>query len=284
MPVILISRGTMSGVNLLVKSLSDHLGYRCVSREDLIVKVNEHGEIANRIVRTIGHATRAYEHFSQLRRSYIILMRLALAEYICDESGCRGNLIYHGYSGHLLLPPMPDTLRVRINAPLEMRVSMTMDRLGCDERKAREHILSEDEKQGRWARFMYGRDIRDPGLYDMVLNLDRLPMRPICMLLESVARDPAFENTGENARAMERLLIATQIEAAAATDPKTEALEISAEVTDERVLLLGPWLEDEQAEAVAGLAAAYAKGRKIDYETGYAPVFDIPAEGRAQAR
>ena len=111
MAIILISRGTMSGVTPLTDSLSKAIGYRSVSREDLVGRVNDHGEIANRIVESIGSATRGYEQFSRLRRPYVILMRLALLEYVVHD-----DLIYHGYSGHLLVPAFQHVLRVRINA------------------------------------------------------------------------------------------------------------------------------------------------------------------------
>lgn len=265
----------MSGVSLLVQSLVKHMGYRDVSREHLVAKVNEHGEIANRIVGAIGTATRAYEQFSQLRRPYIILMRLALLEYIRED-----NLIYHGYSGHLLVPPMPHMLRVRINAPLSMRIPMTMKRLGCDEQRAREHILEEDEQRGRWARFMYGRDIRDPSLYDIVLNMNRLATHAVCGLLRCVVDNPEFKTTAEIAATLECSLVATRIEAAIATDPRTRSLEITARVSDDRVALIGPWLEHEQRETVLAMASANAGGRRVDYDTGYLPVVSLPIEDR----
>jgi two-component system response regulator CpxR len=275
MPIILISRGTMSGVSLLVKSLVDHMGYRNVAREDLVSKVNEHGEIAHRIVGAIGTATRAYEQFSQLRRPYIILMRLALLEYIRDD-----NVIYHGYSGHLLVPPMQHMLRVRINAPLSMRIPMTMERLGCGEQQAREHILGEDEQRGRWARFMYGRDIRDPGLYDIVLNINRLSTRSVCALLQCTVDNPDFKTRPETVAALERSLIAARIEATIATDPRTRDLDITAQVLDDRVALIGPWLEEAQRDTVLAMASVGAAGRRVDYDTGYLPVVGLPIEDR----
>ncbi len=273
MPIILISRGTMSGVSLLVKSLVEHLGYRSLSREDLLSKVNEHGEIANRIVEAIGTATRAYDQFSQLRRPYTILMRLALLEYIRDD-----NLIYHGYSGHLLVPPMQHMLRVRINAPLSMRVPMTMQRLGCDEQHAREYILTEDEQRGRWARFMYGRDIRDPSHYDVVLNIKRLSTPVVCGLLRAAVDNPEFETTPETIAEVERSLIATRIEAAIASDPRTSSLEITAQVSGDSIVLIGPWLEDSQREIVLALAVTYAGGRHVNYESGFVPVVGLPVD------
>jgi two-component system, OmpR family, response regulator CpxR len=273
MPIILISRGTMSGVSMLIHSLAERMGYRSVSREDLISKVDQRGELASRVVEHIGKATRAYEQFSRLRRPYLILMRLALLEYMRDD-----DLIYHGYSGHLLVAPMQHMLRVRINAPLSMRIPMTMARLGCDEHEAREHIASQDETWGRWARFMYGADIRSPGLYDSVINLHRLSTRAVCSLLQCAAKDPAVATRPETILAVERLLISAQIETAIVMDQRTSGLEIKADVSVSRVLLVGPWLEDTQRAMVLQLADGCARGLRVEYETGYIPDFQNPMQ------
>jgi len=120
MPVIFISRGTMSGVHRLVECLQNRTGVRCISVEDLVKIVNRHGEIANRIVDNLATATSAYAQFSDLRWPYVVLMRQAMLEEIRHD-----NLVYHGYSSHLILPNLRHFVRVRIEAPLTMRVDMT---------------------------------------------------------------------------------------------------------------------------------------------------------------
>ena len=271
MSIIMISRGTMSGVHLLVQSLASEHGYRSVSREDLIASVNRHGELANRIVEQIGRATKAYEQFTRLRRPYLILMRLALLEELR-----RDNVVYHGYSGHLLLPPMQNMLLVRINAPTDMRVRMTMDRLGCGEEAARDLIVAEDEHWGRWARFMYGRDIRDPALYDVVVDLRRMPMNVVCAMLEAALKGPRFTTRPETVQELETLLLATRIEAELAADPRVESYEIAARVDDDRVRLVGPWLEESDRALVLEVAHAVAGDHTLEYQPGYEPVAHVP--------
>jgi cytidylate kinase len=261
----------MSGVRLVAKSLVERMGYRSLSREDLIARVNQHGEIANQVVEHVGNATRAYDEFSQLRRPYVILMRLALLECIRDD-----NVVYHGYSGQLLVPPLSHMLRVRVNASLALRLRMTMDRLGCDEKAAREYVQTQDEARIRWARFMYGRDIRDPELYDVMVNLNRLPVPVICTLIQTTAAGPHFATTETVRQAVDALLLAGRIEAAVATDERTRGVEITARVDAERVKLVGPWLEESRREVVLSVARSASGGRELEYVTGYEPVMEIP--------
>ena len=100
MAVIFVSRGTMSGVRLLVDRLKDRTGIRCISREDLEEEVNQHGELAKRILEKLDKATSAYDQFSELRWPYLVLMRNALLNEIRQD-----DVVYHGYSGQFLLPP-----------------------------------------------------------------------------------------------------------------------------------------------------------------------------------
>ncbi|MGD8276879.1 MAG: cytidylate kinase family protein [Gemmatimonadota bacterium] len=269
MAVVLISRGTMSGSALLVDRLRQRTGVRCVSREDLVELVNRHGELARRIVDRLGDAARDYEEFCDLRRPYLIFMRAALLEYARED-----DLVYHGFSGHLLLPPIPHFVTVRLQAPPELRVRMTMQRRGCTESEARSFIDRDDEERVRWARFVYGKDIRDPGLYDLCINLKRTGAEAAGNIVEGVMADPAWQATPESEATVERLWLATRIEAALLTDPRTDAIEAGARVSNGRVTITGPYLDDARRDAVVEIASGVARASDVEYECGFLPEFD----------
>jgi hypothetical protein len=263
MPVVLISRGTMSGGRALGECLARRLGARCVSREDLVASVDTHGAHAKKVLESLERATRAYQQFSQLRRPYIILMRLALLEFVRE-----GNVVYHGHAGHLLVPGLACCLRVRINAPMALRVRNAVERLGLAEPEAHEAVLREDEERLRWARFMYGRDIRDPQLYDVTFSLDRLSLAAICAMLAGVATSPDLEPGPDARAAVETLYLATRVEAALVTHPDTLALEVGAEARGGNVLLEGPYLDPPGVERVLEVARAVPGVTAVEYQPG----------------
>ena len=270
MPVLFISRGSMSGVRLVVDCLQAHAQTRSVSREDLVAVVNRHGELAGRVVEQLATAVHAYDQFSKLRRPYVVLMRLALLENIRED-----NVVYHGYSGHFLLPDLRHFVRVRIDAPLAKRIPMTMDRLGCDERDAREYIAQEDERRLRWARFMYGRDVRDTSHYDLWINLSRTNLEAACSVLERVMELPQFQADEASQAEVERLLLAARVEAELVSDPRTHTLEIHADTVPGGVELMGPYVEPEQLEVVNEIAARVEGGNVVRYTPGYAPTLGM---------
>ncbi len=271
MPVIFISRGTMSGVHRLIDCLHDRSGLRCISVEDLAKIVDRHGEIATRIVGKLATATSAYAQFSELRWPYIVLMRQAMLEEIRHD-----NIVYHGYSSHLILPSVCHFVRVRIEAPLNMRVEMTMQRLECDEEKAREYIREEDENRVKWARFMYAQDIRNTMLYDLTLNMGHMTLEAACGIVEDLMKEPDFQATSESQAEVDRLYLTTTIEEALVTDPRTASLEIRATGDGiSGICLVGPYLDDPEIEIVLEVARSVPGFDAIQYIPGYAPILEI---------
>jgi Cytidylate kinase-like family len=270
MAVIFVSRGTMSGVHLLMECLYERTGIRRISREDLEEVVNRHGEVAKRILERLDKATSAYDQFSELRWPYLVLMRNALLYEIRQD-----NVIYHGYSGHLLLPPVRHIVKVRIEAPLDLRVSMTMKRLGCDEKSARDYISEADDYRVKWARFMYGRDIRNSLLYDLTLNLGHMTLEAACGILECIMSEKDFQASSESHAEVERLYLATNVEVALITEPRTQTLEISAAVQDDGIELIGPYLEERDLSAVKEVAGGVAGVKNVRYSPGYAPSLEV---------
>ncbi len=268
MSVVMISRGTMSGVTRLVERLEGCTGWRCISREDLVALVNRQGALAQRIVDQLGRAIQAYDQFCDLRRPYVILMRTALLEYARE-----GDLIYHGYSGHLLVPPIRHFHRVRINAPPALRLEMTMERLHCSEEEARDYIERYDDQRIQWARFMYGTDIRDPSLYEVCLNLERMSLDTASRVICALAEDPEAQATPDSQERVERLLLASQVEAALVADTRTADIEASAQASGDRVAVTGPYLEDYQMDTVREVASGVPGVGEVSYEPGFASPF-----------
>ena len=270
MPVALISRGTMSGGETLARCLAGRLSLRHICREDLIAVLDSRGEHAKRVRASLDRATRAYDQFSQLRRPYLILMRFALLGFIRE-----GNVVYSGYAGHLLVPKTPCCMRVRISAPMPMRIRKAMERLGLPEEEARELVLREDDERVRWARFMYGRDIRDPHLYDIWVSLDEMSVETISAMIVAGLAEKQYQLAPEAERVLNDLYLGTSVEAALVSDARTLSLEIAARSQDGSVLIEGPFLEDHQLADVLEVVRSVEGVRSVEYQPGCVSSFEL---------
>jgi cytidylate kinase len=224
--------------------------------------------LATRVTAEVGRAIQSYERFSELRRPYQILMKRALLEY-----ARQGRLVYFGYSGHLLLEKVTHFVRIRLIAPMELRIARTRQRLGFSEEEAREYVHRMDEERLRWARLMYGPDVRDPALYDLCLNVERLSLEGACEMLRKVMHQADFQPTPESVAQVENGYIATQALASLVTDSRTFRLELSASVQDGQLRLVGPYLLDSDMRTVLSIAGSVPGVRDVRYEPGYAPAF-----------
>jgi cytidylate kinase len=266
--VLLISRGTMSGGRMIGECLARHEGFRCVTREDLLEAVNRYGNLATQIAEQIAKGAEAYEEFSDLRRPYVILMRRALLEY-----ACRGRLAYFGYSGHLLLDRLPQFVRIRLIAPMEYRIARTRELLGYSETEARDYIRRVDQERARWTRMVYGVDIRDPNLYDLCLNIERLSIPGACNLLRKTMQQEDFQPTPQSIEEAGNYYLATQVLALLATDPRTMRIELGASVSGGILKLVGPYLDRAELGLVRSIAESAPGISAVEYEPGYTPAF-----------
>ncbi|MGB9073748.1 MAG: cytidylate kinase family protein [Terriglobales bacterium] len=270
MALILISRGSFSGCQVIAECLGKSAGVKAVTREDLIASVNRQGEIANKVTASIAKATQNYAEFSALRRPYQILMRLALLEY-----ARAGPIAYFGYSGHLLLPEIDHAVRVRIIAPVYLRVKLMMSKEKLTEQEARDRIREYDEDRARWTRFMYGKTLRDPEQFDLCINLDRVSFSTACCMIQRLGEESDFKTTPESMAVVENHYLATLVMAALLTDGRTFELEIGVTAQNGHVSLEGPYLEPSEQATVLEIAGAIPGVIDAQYVEGYAPPFGV---------
>lgn len=280
MSILFISRGTLSGVRILVGQLRERTGVKCLSRRDLFEEVGRYGDWATTALSQLSRTNSAYDDFSLVRRLYTVLMRQALLREIRND-----NVVYYGFSGHLLVPHLKHFVRVRINAPLGLRLSMTMKRMNCDEISAREYIRNSDDHQVRWARSVYGHDIRDPSLYDLNVSLGNLSTEVLCGVLECVLNENHFQASDETKARVEELFIAANVEGALLSDRRTREFEIEARLEHGCVFLSGPYLENGDRAIVEEIASKVDGVQRVEYNHGIcfsASAGRVPGEPCAQ--
>ncbi len=269
MALLLISRGSFSGGQLISQCFSKTTGMRCITREDLIASVNRHGELATRVTQSMAKAAHDYGKFSALRRPYKVLMQLALLEYVRHE-----DIAYLGYSGHLLLTGIPHAVRVRIIAPSQLRVKLMMGRLKITAEEAQEQIRQVDEERSRWTRFMYGKNLRDPELFDLCINLERISLPTACCMLVHIVQQNEFKVTPESQQMVEDRYLSVRVLAALLENPQTFELELGATAQNGRVLIEGPFLDEPVRTSLLETVRAVPGVEEIQYKEGYASPFE----------
>ena len=257
MPIITISRGTFSGGSELAACLQARLGYDLVSREIVAEAAQSYGVSEARLSEALERRPGLLGRFVHDRRRYLAFVRAALCERAAHD-----NVVYHGHAGHLLLMGIRHVLRVRLIAPLEFRMAALRTRMGLESEEAARYIERVDKERVRWTQFLYGADWRDPGLYDLVINLEHVDLEGACLAVVALAARPCFQADDASRQAMADLLLASRVAAVLAVEPDTANAEVEVRAKAGEVEIVGkipdPVLVSkvsERARAVDGVIA-----------------------------
>ena len=174
----------------MAAAVADRLGLD-IFHQELINAMAENADTSTRVIRTLDE--RGFSMIEDWVSAAIsdrhlwpdevsrVLMR------VIGTIGRHGNAIIVGRGANFILPP-ENRFRVRIIAPLEMRVNRVAETFGVTKEEAKRRVLRTESDRRAFVRKYFHSDINDPANYDMVLNAGTLSVDSaavaICSALE----------------------------------------------------------------------------------------------------
>ena len=224
--------------------MAERLRYPLLGREVLQQAASALGVSDEALAQQLEHAPKLWDRHAATRRLYVAAVQAALAERIVE-----GELVYHGLAGQLLLRGLPCVLRLRLIAPIETRVRVLVESHQMDETGARDFILHVDGARARWVKMVYGENIENPALYDMVINLETMSVPGACALVAAAVRQPDFAVTDEARVKLRDFRLACLVKVALASGAETRALALDVEAKGGMVEVFGqaPLLKADRA-------------------------------------
>ena len=216
MSIIAISRGTKSGGLELTERLSNRLGYKTLSREEVLAESAERFNIMEEFLQVkLDKTPSLWQRFTDEHGRYIRFIQCALLQAVKQD-----NVIYHGHAGQFLLRGLPNVLKLRIEAPLEYRVRPVMAEFGYSHNQAVEYIEKVDDERRRWVKMVYNQDWCDPALYDVCVNLQNMSMDNICDVVAMVVAHEDFRTSEDSIKRLNNVALRCDVEAALTSDDK----------------------------------------------------------------
>jgi cytidylate kinase len=175
-PTICISRQYGARGAEMGRQVAERLGFRFYSQE-LIHDVAEQAHVRAQLVESLDERVR--DGISEWLSGLIRRGVFEPSDYLRNLSKVVLTLARHGKGvivgrgAHFLLDAKT-TLRVRVVAPLEVRVARIAGRDGLTDDAARTKILRIDGERVAFNKQHYGADIADPAHYDLVVNAGTL--------------------------------------------------------------------------------------------------------------
>lgn len=262
MSVITIQRGTKSGGRALAEWLATELDYPLVGREVLQAAAAQLGVPAGDVGEKMEEHPGRFGRKPLITKLYVAAVSAALAEH---ASG--GSLVYHGLAGGFLLRGLPGVLRLRLIAPLDIRVQSLMSEHRMSEEEAEAYIRDVDDGRARWVQGVYGQDIFDSSRYDMVLNLGSLSTPEAGEIVATAASRPEFEMTPARLAVLKDFEVTSRIQLALLEDLGTQTLDLEATFSDGVAVVRGeaPVLNTgEVGERITEIASSIAGVKEVE--------------------
>jgi cytidylate kinase len=255
MAILTISQEMGSGGAEIGMAVATRLGYTHVDNEELLGRAQRYGLAEDRLARLVEDRPSWVERFDAETRRCIIALQVVLYEFAQDD-----NVVLMGGGGQWLLRGVPHVLRTRIVAPFPERVTRLTATLSAQGRErvtpktVAQFIRRDDIQKTARMRYLFDADVKDPNLYDILINTAAFSREAAVNLLADVARRPELVTTDAARQLVGDRVVASQVEVALAGHPDMRRYRIDVESTRGLVTL------DLPAGADPDVAVAVARG------------------------
>jgi len=272
MTIVAISREMGSGGYEIGAAVAKALHFEYVDRQILLEAAHAHGVPEAKLVDVVERRLALWERFDAERHRYLTFLEAAY--YAFAE---RGNLVTASRSGPFFVQDVSHALKVRIMAPVEVRVRRVMAQERLDQKAAAAKVRAYDREMSGRIDYLFGVDWTLPEHYDLVINTREDAWDFYTDLLVTAARHPRYQPTPESLQRIRDLSLAARVRAALATDPKTQHLGVQVAAQAGRVVLKGIVFSSAMMDAVAAVARGIPGVVDVSFEAEkIPPVFPGP--------
>lgn len=190
LPVITISREPGSGGRIVATELGKKLGLD-VFHQEIINEMAESAQVSSRILKTLDE--KGLSVLEEWITSLVDNQHLWPDQYlrhlmkVIGTIGKHGSAVIVGRGANFVLPP-EGRIRVRIIAPLDVRVENVSSNFEVSAEDAKRHIIRTESERKAFIRKYFNADITDPINYDLVLNTGTLSIEAAANAIKSASK------------------------------------------------------------------------------------------------
>lgn len=258
MQIVTISRGSQSFGEEFAKKLAAKLGYLCISREEILEEATRRriaiGKLETAIIKPhifSEELALELEHYKALATSIL-----------CEKALCN-NIVYHGRTGHLLLPGIDHILKIRVIADMESRIEIVMQKLRLSRTKAKQYIDQLEQDRKRWVKQFYNVDWDVSSLYDLVINLSHMNVENAATAVCSMAQLPEFQVTPAITKSLQDLHLASKARLLLAMDKRTSNMNIKVRASNRMVYITYLVQQAKEAEMISEVLTQLKEVKEI---------------------
>ena len=175
-PIITISREPGSGGSEIARRLSKALNMDLIGGQ-IIQHVADSAKMSRKVIESLDEKEVTFR--DTLLMSLFGESRPWPADYlkhltrVIGTIGAFGNVIIVGRGANFILP-QEKTFKVRIIAPLELRIKYIMNDSGYTRAEAEQYVVKRENNGKAFIRKYYSVDVADPKYYDIIINTEKI--------------------------------------------------------------------------------------------------------------
>ena len=177
-PVITVSREAGAGGSDIARRLSKALELDLIGGQ-IIQHVADSAKMSRRVIESLDEREVTFRE--TLLSSLFGENRPWPGEYlnhltrVIGTIGIFGNVVLVGRGANFVLPK-ERIFRVRVIAPMEMRIQYFMEDRRYTKAEAEQYIMKRDNNRKAFVRKYFNADIADPTCYDIIINTEKISM------------------------------------------------------------------------------------------------------------
>ena len=177
-PIITISREPGSGGSEIARRLAKALNLDLIGGQ-IIQHIADSAKMSRRVIESLDEKEVTFR--DNLLMSLFGESRPWPGEYlkhltrVLGTIGAFGNVIIVGRGANHVLP-QEKTFKVRIIAPLELRIKYFMDDRRYTRAEAEEYVVKTENNRKAFIRKYFNVDVADPKYYDIIINTEKISM------------------------------------------------------------------------------------------------------------
>ncbi len=212
--VLTISREFGSGGREIGLAVARELGYAYVDREAILEDIRKNGATWEQWAQNLDeHCPTVWEKYDWSYRGFASLMQLHIL-----ERAQQGGVVIVGRGGNFVLKGVVHAFRIRVTAPLDVRIERVVKREGVDRETARWLCEKTDHERACFLHAIYGGRWDDPAEYDRVFSITG---QSVDSAVKEIVADLSVRRpTAEALLGLHLLTAAARVKAGIATNPR----------------------------------------------------------------
>ena len=270
MPIITIFSGGFCQESPVVQEVTARSGYRQITDDEIVAEASRKAAMSeSKIKRAFSAKSSVFNKFTLENERSLAFIKLAVADAISDD-----NALITCFSGQLIPAAVSHTLRVCLIAPQKYRIAVAAEQEGISEKEAAKLVQRREEDCSFWINSLFGSsDPWDPAIYDIVIPVDKMPVKEAAALITDWAGKDIIQQTTDSNPALVDFRLAAATETALIQQGHT--VEVSAKdgaitlTINKHVLRLNRLQEELRsiAEPIAGVKSVETKIGKDFHKT-----------------